>query len=205
MCPVTGPFPPSPPMWPKVQSELRRMGRSLSLKRYVGRDYKLHAASTSHNGAESSAQFPRSFRAPSILQTETSMLWEWGRLARPLWLWEFSQFFIFFLQILQPDKWGGTIGINRFKLRNNETSPYRAAGGSKGLHDDPVSGLRVHQYGTAPHQTPPGGRLQCYFIFIIYVKCKQLHKPLTCGFLLFFLTTNRFMASKIIQTWLIWI
>uniref|UniRef100_A0A674PBQ0 Vasoactive intestinal peptide receptor 2 n=1 Tax=Takifugu rubripes TaxID=31033 RepID=A0A674PBQ0_TAKRU len=58
----------------EVQSELRRMGRSLSLKRYVGRDYKLHAASASPNGGESSAQFPRSFRAPSILQTETSML-----------------------------------------------------------------------------------------------------------------------------------
>lgn len=67
-------FSPSP--WSKVQSELCRMWRGLSLKRYVGRDYKLHGTSAGPNGTESSAQCPRSFRAPSILQTETSVLWE---------------------------------------------------------------------------------------------------------------------------------
>ncbi|XP_074477988.1 vasoactive intestinal polypeptide receptor 2-like [Sebastes fasciatus] len=54
----------------EVQSELRRTWRSLSLKRYVGRDYRLHAMSVSRNGAE----FPRNSRAQSILQTETTVL-----------------------------------------------------------------------------------------------------------------------------------
>ncbi|XP_071340646.1 vasoactive intestinal polypeptide receptor 2-like [Trachinotus anak] len=58
----------------EVQSELRRTWRSLSLKRYVGRDYRLHAMSVSRNGTENSAQFPRNSRAQSILQTETTML-----------------------------------------------------------------------------------------------------------------------------------
>uniref|UniRef100_A0A3B4TC37 Vasoactive intestinal peptide receptor 2 n=1 Tax=Seriola dumerili TaxID=41447 RepID=A0A3B4TC37_SERDU len=58
----------------EVQSELRRTWRSLSLKRYVGRDYRLHAMSISRNGTENSAQFPRNSRAQSILQTETTML-----------------------------------------------------------------------------------------------------------------------------------
>ncbi|XP_035511040.1 vasoactive intestinal polypeptide receptor 2-like [Morone saxatilis] len=58
----------------EVQSELRRTWRSLSLKRYVGRDYRLHAMSVSRNGTENSGQFPRNSRAQSILQTETSML-----------------------------------------------------------------------------------------------------------------------------------
>uniref|UniRef100_A0A8C4DHJ2 Vasoactive intestinal peptide receptor 2 n=1 Tax=Dicentrarchus labrax TaxID=13489 RepID=A0A8C4DHJ2_DICLA len=58
----------------EVQSELRRTWRSLSLKRYVGRDYRLHAMSVSRNGTENSAPFPRNSRAQSILQTETSML-----------------------------------------------------------------------------------------------------------------------------------
>ncbi|XP_075936679.1 vasoactive intestinal polypeptide receptor 2-like [Anarhichas minor] len=58
----------------EVQMELRRTWRSLSLKRYVGRDYRLHAMSVSRNGNESSAQFPRNSRAQSILQTETTML-----------------------------------------------------------------------------------------------------------------------------------
>ena len=66
-------FPPS--VCEKVQSELRRTWRGLSLKRYVGRDYKLHAMSVSRNGTENSAQFPRNSRAQSILQTETTMLW----------------------------------------------------------------------------------------------------------------------------------
>ncbi|XP_027130151.1 vasoactive intestinal polypeptide receptor 2 [Larimichthys crocea] len=58
----------------EVQSELRRTWRSLSLKRYVGRDYRLHAMSVSRNGTEHSAQFPRNSRAQSILQTEITML-----------------------------------------------------------------------------------------------------------------------------------
>ncbi|KAM7390106.1 hypothetical protein PAMA_008326 [Pampus argenteus] len=58
----------------EVQSELRRTWRSLSLKRYVGRDYKLHAMSVGRNGTENSAQFPRNSRAQSILQTETTLL-----------------------------------------------------------------------------------------------------------------------------------
>ncbi|XP_067343041.1 vasoactive intestinal polypeptide receptor 2-like isoform X2 [Channa argus] len=58
----------------EVQSELRRTWRSLSLNRYVGREYKLHAVSVNRNGNENSAQFPRNFRAQSILQTETTVL-----------------------------------------------------------------------------------------------------------------------------------
>ncbi|KAM9839735.1 vasoactive intestinal polypeptide receptor 2-like [Aulostomus maculatus] len=58
----------------EVQGELRRTWRSLSLKRYVGRDYRLHAASVSRNGTENSAHFPRNSRAQSILQTETTVL-----------------------------------------------------------------------------------------------------------------------------------
>ncbi|XP_034428647.1 vasoactive intestinal polypeptide receptor 2-like [Hippoglossus hippoglossus] len=58
----------------EVQSELRRTWRGLSLKGCVGRDYRPHAASVGRNGTESSAQFPRSSRAPSILQTETTVL-----------------------------------------------------------------------------------------------------------------------------------
>ncbi|KAK2859843.1 hypothetical protein Q5P01_004463 [Channa striata] len=57
----------------EVQSELRRTWRSLSLKRYVGREYKLHAVSVSRNGTENS-RFPRNSRAQSILQTETTIL-----------------------------------------------------------------------------------------------------------------------------------
>nr|XP_046227552.1 vasoactive intestinal polypeptide receptor 2-like [Scatophagus argus] len=58
----------------EVQSELRRTWRSFSLKRYVGRDYKLHGMSVSRNGTENSAQLPRNSRAQSILQTETTMI-----------------------------------------------------------------------------------------------------------------------------------
>ncbi|KAK1885028.1 Vasoactive intestinal polypeptide receptor 2 [Dissostichus eleginoides] len=58
----------------EVQSELRRTWRSLSLKRYVGRDYRPHAMSMSRNGTENSAHFPRNSRAQSILQTETTVL-----------------------------------------------------------------------------------------------------------------------------------
>ncbi|KAM3860407.1 vasoactive intestinal polypeptide receptor 2-like [Diretmus argenteus] len=56
----------------EVQGELRRTWRSISLKRYVGRDYKLHGMSVSRNGADN--HFARNSRAASILQTETSML-----------------------------------------------------------------------------------------------------------------------------------
>uniref|UniRef100_A0A665WRZ7 Vasoactive intestinal polypeptide receptor 2-like n=1 Tax=Echeneis naucrates TaxID=173247 RepID=A0A665WRZ7_ECHNA len=56
----------------EVQSELRRTWRSLSLKPYVGRDYRLHAMSVSRNSTEN--QFPRNSRAQSILQTETTTL-----------------------------------------------------------------------------------------------------------------------------------
>ncbi|XP_047424816.1 vasoactive intestinal polypeptide receptor 2-like [Mugil cephalus] len=58
----------------EVQSELRRTWRSISLKRYVRRDYRLHAMSMSRNGTENSAPVPRNSRAQSILQTETTML-----------------------------------------------------------------------------------------------------------------------------------
>ncbi|CAN9506085.1 unnamed protein product [Ophioblennius macclurei] len=57
----------------EVQCELRRMWRRLSLKRYVGRDYRPHAMSMSRNGVENS-QLPRNCRAQSILQTETTVL-----------------------------------------------------------------------------------------------------------------------------------
>ncbi|KAF7654374.1 hypothetical protein LDENG_00070320 [Lucifuga dentata] len=58
----------------EVQCELRRTWRSLSLKRYVGGDYRLHAMSVSRNGTDNSTHFPRNSRAQSILQTETSIL-----------------------------------------------------------------------------------------------------------------------------------
>ncbi|KAM4606053.1 vasoactive intestinal polypeptide receptor 2-like, partial [Polymixia lowei] len=58
----------------EVQNELRRTWRSFSLKRYVGRDYRLHAMSISPNGTDNPAHFPRNSRAQSILQTETTML-----------------------------------------------------------------------------------------------------------------------------------
>ncbi|XP_077410229.1 vasoactive intestinal polypeptide receptor 2-like isoform X2 [Vanacampus margaritifer] len=59
----------------EVQCELRRMRRSLSLKRYVGgRECSLRAASLAPNGAEHLAPFPRNARAASILQTETFLL-----------------------------------------------------------------------------------------------------------------------------------
>uniref|UniRef100_A0A3Q3WJ89 Uncharacterized protein n=1 Tax=Mola mola TaxID=94237 RepID=A0A3Q3WJ89_MOLML len=58
----------------EVQGELRRTWRSFSLKRYVGRDYRLHAMTVSRNGTENSAQLPRDSRAQSILQTETTVL-----------------------------------------------------------------------------------------------------------------------------------
>ncbi|XP_061820687.1 vasoactive intestinal polypeptide receptor 2-like isoform X1 [Nerophis lumbriciformis] len=57
----------------EVQCELRRTMRSLSLRRYVGRDYRLHAASLAPNGANDNLA-PRNWRAQSILQTETVSL-----------------------------------------------------------------------------------------------------------------------------------
>ena len=69
-------FSPPPLAWSKVQSELHRMWQSLSLKRYVGQDCKVHSMTGGRNSTETCAQFPRNFRAQSILQTETSMLWD---------------------------------------------------------------------------------------------------------------------------------
>ena len=46
----------------------------MSLKRYVGREYRLHTPSTTLNGTDGPAHFPRNARAQSILQTETTML-----------------------------------------------------------------------------------------------------------------------------------
>ncbi|XP_061660589.1 vasoactive intestinal polypeptide receptor 2-like isoform X2 [Syngnathoides biaculeatus] len=59
----------------EVQSELRRMRRSLSLKRYAaGRQFGPRGATSGPGAAERSAPFPRNSRAPSILQTETFLL-----------------------------------------------------------------------------------------------------------------------------------
>ncbi|TRY89670.1 hypothetical protein DNTS_022037 [Danionella cerebrum] len=57
----------------EVQSELKRKWRSLRLKRYIGRDYRLHSSSISRNGTENTAQF-RNTRAQSFLQTETTVV-----------------------------------------------------------------------------------------------------------------------------------
>ncbi|XP_056290282.1 vasoactive intestinal polypeptide receptor 2-like [Pseudoliparis swirei] len=58
----------------EVQMELKRAWRGLSLERYGRRDFRPHAASVSRSGLEGSARFPRSCRAQSILQTETTGL-----------------------------------------------------------------------------------------------------------------------------------
>ncbi|KTF71153.1 hypothetical protein cypCar_00037575 [Cyprinus carpio] len=58
----------------KVQSELKRKWRSLRLKRYIGRDYRLHSTSISRNGTENMTQFHRNSRAQSFLQTETTVM-----------------------------------------------------------------------------------------------------------------------------------
>lgn len=58
----------------EVQSELKRKWRSLRLKRYIGRDYRLHSSSISRNGTENMAQFQRNTRAQSFLQTETTVV-----------------------------------------------------------------------------------------------------------------------------------
>uniref|UniRef100_W5KCM8 Vasoactive intestinal peptide receptor 2 n=1 Tax=Astyanax mexicanus TaxID=7994 RepID=W5KCM8_ASTMX len=58
----------------EVQSELKRKWRSVCLKRYIGRDYRLHSSSISRNGADNVAQFHRNSRAQSFLQTETTLV-----------------------------------------------------------------------------------------------------------------------------------
>ncbi|XP_043081564.1 vasoactive intestinal polypeptide receptor 2 [Puntigrus tetrazona] len=58
----------------EVQSELKRTWRSLRLKRYIGRDYRLHSSSISRNGKENMTQFHRNSRAQSFLQTETTVV-----------------------------------------------------------------------------------------------------------------------------------
>ncbi|CAL8236651.1 unnamed protein product [Boreogadus saida] len=58
----------------EVQSELKRKWRTLSLKRYAGRDSRLRTTSASRNGGDPSAPLARNTRAQSILQTETTML-----------------------------------------------------------------------------------------------------------------------------------
>ncbi len=64
----------------QVQSELKRKWRSLRLKRYIGRDYRLHSSSISRNGTENMAQFHRNSRAQSFLQTETTVMWDIQKL-----------------------------------------------------------------------------------------------------------------------------
>ena len=51
------------------------MWRSLCAKRCAGREYRLRVMPANPNGTEKSSPLPRNARAPSILQTETSMLW----------------------------------------------------------------------------------------------------------------------------------
>ncbi|MCI4391657.1 hypothetical protein PGIGA_G00137290 [Pangasianodon gigas] len=53
----------------EVQSELKRKWRSVCLKRYIGRDYRLHSSSISRNGTDNVALFLRNSRAQSFLQT----------------------------------------------------------------------------------------------------------------------------------------
>ncbi|XP_059380871.1 vasoactive intestinal polypeptide receptor 2-like isoform X2 [Carassius carassius] len=58
----------------EVQSELKRKWRSLRLKHYIGRDYRLHSSSISRNGTENMGRFHRNSRAQSFLQTETTVV-----------------------------------------------------------------------------------------------------------------------------------
>lgn len=58
----------------EVQGELKLKWRSVSLMRYMWRDYRLHRGSISHNGTDNSTHFQRNSRAQSILQTETTSL-----------------------------------------------------------------------------------------------------------------------------------
>ena len=59
---------------PQVQSELRRTWRGLWPSRPSARDYRLHSSSISRTGSDGALQGPRSSRAPSLLQTETSVI-----------------------------------------------------------------------------------------------------------------------------------
>ncbi|KAI4585302.1 hypothetical protein MJG53_006836 [Ovis ammon polii x Ovis aries] len=58
----------------EVQSELRRTWRGLWPSRPSARDYRLHSSSISRTGSDGALQGPRSSRAPSLLQTETSVI-----------------------------------------------------------------------------------------------------------------------------------
>ncbi|KAL1006570.1 hypothetical protein UPYG_G00073940 [Umbra pygmaea] len=58
----------------EVQAELKSMWRSVSLKRYMGQDCRLHSMSSNRNKMDPSFHFQRSSRAQSILQTETTSL-----------------------------------------------------------------------------------------------------------------------------------
>ncbi|XP_044775964.1 vasoactive intestinal polypeptide receptor 2 [Neomonachus schauinslandi] len=58
----------------EVQSELKRKWRSLCRSRPCGRDCRLHSLSVWRNGSESAQQFHWGSRAPSFLQTETSVI-----------------------------------------------------------------------------------------------------------------------------------
>uniref|UniRef100_A0AAY4E9K7 Vasoactive intestinal peptide receptor 2 n=1 Tax=Denticeps clupeoides TaxID=299321 RepID=A0AAY4E9K7_9TELE len=58
----------------EVQGELKRKWRSVCLKRYIGRDYRLHSSSISRNGSENVSHFHRNSRAQSFLQTETTVV-----------------------------------------------------------------------------------------------------------------------------------
>ncbi|XP_012889091.1 PREDICTED: vasoactive intestinal polypeptide receptor 2 [Dipodomys ordii] len=59
---------------PQVQCELKRRWRGLCPTQPGSRDYRLHSWSMSRNGSESALQMHRGSRAPSLLQTETSVL-----------------------------------------------------------------------------------------------------------------------------------
>ncbi|PIO27632.1 hypothetical protein AB205_0200630, partial [Aquarana catesbeiana] len=58
----------------QVQGELKRKWGSFYLNQYLNRDYRLHSLSISRNGSECVPQFHRNSRAPSIMQTETSII-----------------------------------------------------------------------------------------------------------------------------------
>ncbi|XP_065795716.1 vasoactive intestinal polypeptide receptor 2 isoform X2 [Muntiacus reevesi] len=58
----------------EVQSELRRTWRGLWPSRPSARDRRLHSLSISRTGSDGALQGPRGSRAPSLLQTETSVI-----------------------------------------------------------------------------------------------------------------------------------
>uniref|UniRef100_A0AAQ4S1P3 Vasoactive intestinal peptide receptor 2 n=1 Tax=Gasterosteus aculeatus aculeatus TaxID=481459 RepID=A0AAQ4S1P3_GASAC len=58
----------------EVQGELKRKWRSVCLNCRLSRDQHLHGTFASRNGSEHAAQFHRNSRAPSILQSETTVL-----------------------------------------------------------------------------------------------------------------------------------